>query len=247
MNIQDEVERFVAEANIPIYAVTGIEDFEHALPGWQPKDLMPGVRSMILFGRPFIEYPRSVNEKTHIADERWWTENSQIFDQIADWRGGIITILDNFGFGAANYGGFWLTTEPTLSYRLAMNRAGLGVFGRFGVCIHPEYGCYFRVGVLLTDAEFIPTKGSDLTDFNPCEGCSLCADVCPVHAIDKTKSPTEGYNRELCMRFILTIKKRHKRESDVDPYGVKVCNRCFGICPYATSKLKRSEFGRPES
>jgi hypothetical protein len=39
------------------------------------------------------------------------------------------------------------------------------------------------------------------------------------------------------MRFILTIKKRHKRELDLDPYGVKVCNRCFGICPYAKAKM----------
>ena len=123
------------------------------------------------------------------------------------------------------------------SYRLAMHKAGLGIYGRFGVCIHPEYGCYFRVGVLLTDAELAPTKRDDLANFNPCEGCSLCADVCPVHAIDATKSPAEGYNRELCMRFILTIKKRHKSELDIDPYGVKVCNRCFGICPYAKTKL----------
>lgn len=48
--------------------------------------------------------------------------------------------------------------------------------------------------------------------------------MCPVRAIDTTKSPAEGYNRELCMRFILTIKKRHKRDVEFDPYGVKACN-----------------------
>lgn len=177
-----------------------------------------------------------VDEKSHIANESWWTKNIPVFEQIAEWRGGIINILDNYGFGAANHGGFWLTTEPTFSYRLAMHKAGLGAYGRFGICIHPEYGCYFRVGVVLTDAELTPTNRDDLTNFNPCEGCSLCADVCPVRAIDKTKPPAEGYNRELCMRFILTIKKRHNKESDSDSYGVKVCNRCFGICPYAKAK-----------
>jgi epoxyqueuosine reductase QueG len=54
-----------------------------------------------------------------------------------------------------------------------MYKAGIGAYGRFGVCIHPEYGCYFRVGVLLTDAELKPTKAADRAKFNPCEDCSL--------------------------------------------------------------------------
>lgn len=233
MTVDRSLADFLTKQAIPIFAITSADDFEHALPGWQPKDLMPRARSMILFGLPFIEYPRSLNEKTHIADEGWWAENLPVFEQIAEWREGIISILDNYGFGAANFGGFWLTTEPTFSYRLAMQRAGIGVYGRFGVCINPEYGCYFRIGVILTNADLTLTKGTDLANFNPCEGCSMCADVCPVRAIDITKSPAEGYNRELCMRFILAIKKKHKSESDIDPYGVKVCNRCFGVCPYA--------------
>ena len=241
MNIQTEVDRFVDMARIPIFAITNCYDFEYALPDWQPKELMPRARSILIFGRPFLEHPRFVDEKTHIADESWWTENIEVFEQIGDWRAGFVNILDNFGFGAANYGGFWLTTEPTFSYRLVMDRAGIGVYGRFGVCIHPQYGCYFRVGVILTDAELTPTERANLSNFKPCEGCSLCADVCPVRAIDKSKYPAEGYNRELCMRFILTIKNKHKRASDIDPYGVKVCNRCFGICPYATADPERSE------
>lgn len=139
MNVQNEIDQYIDKVNIPIFAITTAKDFEHALPGWQPMDLMPDAKSMLIFGRSFIEYPRSVDEKTHIADETWWTENIEVFNQIADWRGEIITILDNFGFGAANFGGFWLTTEPTFSYRLVMDRAGIGVYGRFGVCIHPEY------------------------------------------------------------------------------------------------------------
>ncbi len=237
MNIQSEIDHYIEEFRIPIYAVTECEDFEYALSGWQPKDLMPRARSILIFGRPFIEHPKIVDEKTHIADETWWTKNTQVFEQIADWRSGIVNILDDFGFGAANFGGFWLTTEPTFSYRLIMVRAGLGVYGRFGVCIHPNYGCYFRVGALLTDAELIPTPVPDLTNFNPCADCSLCADVCPVRAIDKTKSPAEGYNREVCMRFILAIKKKHKSRSEIDPCDVKVCNRCFGVCPYANTEL----------
>jgi ferredoxin len=189
MIVNDQIERYIIESDIPIFAVTDGKNFEHALPGWQPKDLMPSGKSIRIFGLPFIEHPRTVDEKTHLANESWWIENVEIFEQIANWRGDIVNILDDFGFGAANFGGFWLTTEPTFSYRLLIDRAGLGVYGRFGICIHPEYGCYFHLGVLLTNAELPPTERPDLSNFNPCEDCTLCAEVCPVRAIDKTKSP----------------------------------------------------------
>jgi hypothetical protein len=87
VNFQTEIDRYVYKAKIPIFAITRSDDFEHALPGWQPKDLMPGGKSMIIFGLPFIEHPRIVDEKTHIADESWWIENIAIFEQIASWRG----------------------------------------------------------------------------------------------------------------------------------------------------------------
>lgn len=102
MNVQNEIENYVAENKMPIYAITDGENLEHALPGWQPKELIPRAKSILIFGRPFIEHPRIVDEKSHIADESWWTENIPVFEQIAEWRGGIINILDNFGFGVAN-------------------------------------------------------------------------------------------------------------------------------------------------
>jgi NAD-dependent dihydropyrimidine dehydrogenase PreA subunit len=240
MNVENYLTEYITDQKVPIFAFTGTDDFEQALPGYQPRELMPLARSLLIFGAPFIEHPRTVDEKTHLTNESWWLENLPVFDQISRWRGEIVNILDNFGYGVANFGGFWLTTEPTFSYRLAMARAGLGVYGRFGICIHPVYGCYFRVGVLLTDAELTPTPIQDRSDFNPCQDCALCAEVCPVKAIDKLKAPETGYNRELCMRFILTIKKRHPTAFEIDPYGVKVCNRCFGVCPYAQTNLRKS-------
>jgi epoxyqueuosine reductase QueG len=233
MEVGNVIKRYVEDSKIPIYAVTGTDGFDQALPGWHPKELMPGCESIIIFGRQFIDHPVVVDPKTHLANESWWTSNIEVFEQTAEWRGGIINILDCFGFGAGNFGGFWLTTEPTFSYRMIMQKIGLGAYGRFGVCINPKYGCSFRIGVVLTDAVLQHTQKDDLGEFAPCENCSLCADICPVRAIDATKPPGEGYNRELCMRFILKIKEKHKQESSDDPYGVKVCNRCFKVCPWA--------------
>jgi len=71
MIVNQVLTEFFDQHNIPIFAITGTDDFEHALQGWHPKDLMPVAKRFILYGRPFIEHPRSVNQKTHIADESW--------------------------------------------------------------------------------------------------------------------------------------------------------------------------------
>ena len=51
MNVQNEIEHYVAENKMPIYAITDGENLEHALPGWQPKELIPRAKSILIFGR----------------------------------------------------------------------------------------------------------------------------------------------------------------------------------------------------
>ena len=229
MDVNSILEEFAEKRQIPIFGVASASGFEQALPGWHPKDLMPRCDSVLVFGRPFVAHSLTVDEATHIANEAWWTANEPVYREIAKWRGEIMNLLDAFGLGVANFGGFGVTAEPTFSYRLAQYEAGLGVYGRFGVCLHPEFGCYYSVGVLLTEAKLRPSDKGELTDFAPCEGCRLCAEECPVKAIDASQAPAQGNDRELCMRFILRTKRRHKA-------SVKVCSRCFIACPWARQR-----------
>ncbi len=219
---------FVEQKSIPIFATTGTEGFEQALSGWHPKELMPRCKSLIIFGRPFERHPYVVGEK-HIANHSWWEVNEPVSRDVAKWRGEIINLLDAFGLGTANFGGYGPTSEPTFSYRLAQYEAGIGVFGRFGVCLNPDFGCYYKVGVLLTDAELIPSVKARLSNFSPCEDCRICAEVCPVKAIDPSKDPAAGYNRDLCSRFIQKMKEKHGNDA-------KICARCFSVCPWGWKK-----------
>ena len=59
--------------------------------------------------------------------------------------------------------------------------AGLGVLGKGGMVVHPEFGPRLRFTFVLTDAELTPTK----TDFQPLcpKDCTACATACPMTAL----------------------------------------------------------------
>ena len=233
MDIDSALARFVQEKRIPIFGIANADSFEYALRGWHPKELMPRCKSVLIFGCPFVEHPLHVDEKTHIANDSWWKANESVSREVAKWRGEIINLFDEFGLGTANFGGYGLTSEPTFSFRLAQYEAGIGVYGRFGVCLNPDFGCYYTIGTLLTEAKLIPSDKTRLENFSPCNDCRICAEICPVRAIDPSKVPTEGYNRDLCIRFILKMKARYGNDS-------KICSRCFSACPWSKERPSAS-------
>jgi len=189
---------------------------------------MPRCKSAVVFGRPFVEHPLSVDERTHIADQSWWDVNEPVYRAVWALRGELLTLSDEFGLGAANFGGFWVSAQPTFSYRLAQYEAGVGVFGRFGVCLNPDFGCNYYVGVLLTEAELAPPDKDRLVGFDRCGCCTVCAEVCPVKAIDASTAPAEGYTR--CSA---KLRERYEEDAIYRYENVKFCSRCFSVCPWA--------------
>ncbi|MFX0114460.1 MAG: hypothetical protein ACFFB3_07925 [Candidatus Hodarchaeota archaeon] len=230
MNLDDLLAEFIANHEIPIFGIANSKGFTKAQPGWHPKELMPKCESVIVFGRQYIKHPLQIDEKTHLANESWWKANRIVLEQIANWKGSLVSFFDSFGLGVASFGGFFLAIASTFSYRLVQVEAGVGVYGRTGVCINSSYGCYYHVDSLLTEAELTPTGQQYPDNFNPCKECSECAKACPVRAIDATKQPGVGYDRELCARFILRMKERHG-------IAAKICGRCFSICPWSMGRI----------
>jgi epoxyqueuosine reductase QueG len=230
MDLDSAIAKFVEDRTIPIFGIANAQGFAGALPGWHPKELMPKCKSVIVLGHPLFQHPLYMEERTYIANQSWWDAQRIVSRQIATWKGELFALLDDRGLGVASFGRFRLTTLPTFSYRLAQVEAGVAVYGRAGICIHPEYGCYYRVGVLLTEAELAATSATHLDGFDPCQGCSECARVCPVRAIDMTKEPSAGYDRERCMRFIMKMSER-------SGIGAKICAQCFSVCPWSMGRL----------
>ncbi len=230
MKLDDAVAGFVESRAIPIFGIADVQGFASALPGWHPKELMPKCESVVVFGYPLFQHPLHMEERTYIANRSWWDVQRIVSRQIATWKGELFGLFDSCGLGVASFGVFRRTTLPTFSYRLAQVEAGVGVYGRAGACINPDYGCYYRVGVLLTEAKLTPTSGAHLDGFNPCEGCSECGEVCPIRAIDVTKEPGAGYDRERCARFIFKMSERSGSRA-------YICCQCFSLCPWSMGRV----------
>lgn len=229
MDLDFAVAEFGRSRKIPIFGIADAQGFAHALPGWHPRDLMPKCESVIVLGHPLFQHPLQMEERTYIVNRSWFDVQRLVSRQIDTWKGELFGLLDRCGWGVASFGVFRPTTLPTFSYRLAQVEAGIGVYGRAGACIHPDYGSYYRVGVLLTEAKLTPTDGKRLDGFQPCDGCSECGRVCPIRAIDVSKEPGVGYDRERCMRFIMRMSER----SGTRAY---ICAQCYRLCPWSMGR-----------
>lgn len=70
--------------------------------------------------------------------------------------------------------------------------AGLGKMGIHRNVIHPKFGNFIVLGVVLSEAAV--TEETHSIDYNPCLNCKLCVAACPVGAI----SPDGDFNFSSC-------------------------------------------------
>ncbi|MFX0011261.1 MAG: hypothetical protein ACFE9R_13175, partial [Candidatus Hermodarchaeota archaeon] len=102
--------------------------------------------------------------------------------------------------------------------------AGLGIKGRNGLILTPEFGPRQRWSVITTDAEIPETKKVDFTEMEEfCETCGACITECLGKAtyeepIEKIKGSgiITHIDREKCMESLLDN---------------NYCSNCLKVCP----------------
>ena len=112
--------------------------------------------------------------------------------------------------------------------------SGLGYLGKNQFLIHPWYGTYHYLGILLIDQSI--TKDSYPKD--ACGDCEKCVIACPTGALN------EGFNKELCTSYV-TQAKVALDERDLLPMKTMLfgCDICQKVCP---KNLHRTVIERPE-
>ncbi len=200
--------------------------FEHALPGQHPLELWPGCRSIIVYAvamspeanntyagprapwhgeRNLGPIPTNIESDDFALDRL-----SRLFTASVTLKGTIL--LSGLGHQVK------FVNPLAIQAKLCAFEAGLGVYGRSGLILHPELGTRLNIGLILTDAE-LPAD-SRLSEFFPCSDCGSCIRRCPAQAFDAEKNYPESFSREKCMTKRVQLAEQ----------GL-YCHNCYLVCP----------------
>ena len=117
--------------------------------------------------------------------------------------------------------------KANVSYpaREAAIRAGMGIIGKNGLLITPEYGTRVVIILIATDIEH---SAPDACNRGSCLECGRCAKACPAGALDENgMSHPERCIRNFMMEGV--VAPEHLREK----MGMKLigCDICQRVCP----------------
>jgi ferredoxin len=210
------------------------QGFEHAPQGRHPLDLMPGCRSVVAFVVPRAEIPDSFfvgirRSEPHPPDYWTWdlpTENNELYlgHRLAFLFTAYVILkaasyLSEWGFRTVEQCDKERPGQPMLPEKLCAYEAGLGIYGRSGLILHPQLGNRLVIGALLTDAPL--ASDGKLHTADPCQGCDACVRACPAGAYGPDGSYHGVWSREKCQGTRRALRAQ----------GYSWCNLCWTICP----------------
>jgi epoxyqueuosine reductase QueG len=200
--------------------------FEHSLPDMHPLQVWPECRSIIVYA---VATPPEGNNtylgpRSHCDGDRRLGPvpddlQSEEFavDRLCRMLLSSITLR---GIAVLMEAGHDVRFWPSMGFQLKLSayEAGIGVYGKQGIIIHPELGSRIRLGAIATSA-MLPPDGR-LIGFDPCASCEECLKACPAQAFDRSVSYPASYTREKCTVTRARIAKR----------GL-YCHNCYAACP----------------
>jgi epoxyqueuosine reductase len=213
--------RRAEDAGIDLVGITSAEPFVRNGVIRDPKDILPGARSIIvsgffmkdedasppiLPGRPAGRFSSAYSVRAYTAMEAY--------------QYGILrAALAREGFAAV------LNDEYRLPDKLAAIRAGLGRYGKNSVVLTEAFGSSIMFATVVTDAPLEPA--GRILEGDPCGSCDLCLRSCPTNAFP---APYR-IDRKLCITNWLwglpaPRDLREKQENRL--FG---CGDCVRMCP----------------
>lgn len=198
--------------------------FEKAMPHKHPMDIWPACRSIVVFA---VARPPKGNN-TYIGPYAPWNSDRSlgpIPPQIVSCEFAMmrlsVLIADSItlkGISILQEKGFSSKVSSNLQNKLCAYEAGIGIYGRSGLILHPKLGNRMFLGVIMTDALLEPDPKR--REFNPCCKCDLCIKRCPAHAYDPDKAYPESWSYDKCMA----------KRKEISQKGL-YCHNCFEVCP----------------
>ena len=188
--------------------------------------LLPGVRSVIVCGWPYnTRRERSIDQadprRGWISRYAWGEDYHSVFrKKLREVDSKLHQILHR-EFESR----IFVDTGPVLE-RVFAYRAGLGWFGKNSCLLHPQWGSYFFLGVILTTLELRADR--PLPD--RCGTCRRCLEACPTGALVVPKL----LDSRLCISY-QTIENRGEIPQELVPRlgrNLFGCDICQEVCPW---------------
>lgn len=206
-----EIKEYALECGADVVGVANIERFKDAPLQFDPKQIMPEARSMVVLGfRVFRGLYRGIEEGTffHNYSSMGYAQINDIEMPMTLWKFG--KIFEEEGYEAIPLPNQWawssanMLTGPEkknwsrpvapgraapdvfIHMRIAAYCAGLGEIGWSKILINPTYGPRMRYGALLTEAEIEPDPLVEPGTL--CDRCMSCVRECSGKAISTTES-----------------------------------------------------------
>lgn len=217
------VKKRALELGADICGIAPVDRFADAPSGFQPTDICQGCLAVVVFASRFPASPLVSPSPTPYSFVR--NKMVEKLDAISFLISGDLEAAGvvSVPIPSAEPYDFWDADRThgrgILSLKHAAVLAGLGVMGKNTLVINEAYGNMIWLGAVLVSAEL---AGDPAAAYQGCvDGCSLCLDSCPAHALDGT-----------------TIDQRRCRErmfSATEGGGLVIsCNICRKVCPSLT-------------
>lgn len=187
-----------------------------------PQQVLPGARSVIAVALNYYQgEPSEAQGWAPVARYAWGRDYHAVMTPRLEKL--LAFVQEAAGTGVR--GKIYVDTGPVLERDLAA-RAGLGWVGKNTNLLHPEFGSFFFIGVILTTVEL----GFDAPLPDRCGTCRACLDVCPTHAF----VAPYVLDARRCISY-LTIEHRGSIPEGLrEPMGEWVfgCDLCQTVCPW---------------
>jgi epoxyqueuosine reductase QueG len=218
----DEVRRKARMLGCDLCGFAPIERFENLPSQTNPRSLLPGARSVILVAKKFLTSTASATSTIPYTIIR-----NMLSHRIDSITVDLSYYLEGKGYAAVptgaiepcNYNKELDKSMGLVSLKNAAYQAGLGVIGKNTLLLTPQYGNMVWLGAVVSSIEL---EYDVIQEYSPCkEGCRICIDSCPVHAIDGSLF----MDQKRCWEYAFG-------SEDGGEWRIK-CNRCRVGCPFS--------------
>jgi len=155
-----------------------------------------------------------------------------------EWRGRLYARRLMRFLGREGY--TTLLEARLLSKKRMAQLGGLGNFGKNALIVNPEYGPWFRMRSILTDAVLVPDE--PYTD-DPCGDCDECVKACPVGALTPYEVDPDRCLLGMTWEARLSDEYRdvyYEHSPSLTENTWLMCNTCQKACPVGREKREQS-------